>query len=441
MNPPRPLLILGMHRSGTSCLAAMLVAAGARVDGEAVRNWDNPRGHHEANSLVRLNEDVLAASGGHWLDPPERLRWSLHHEAERDRLLSAPGFTVWKDPRSLLTLPFWTASPVPFQAIGVVRHPLAVARSLLAWRGVPVEDGLRLWMAHMVPLASAGVEVLAFDQPRDTLVARLRDIAVRLGLPRPDEVGAGYAAELVHHDAGEGPGVGSPLLDEAMELFHRLGGEVSAGGRPFPWGTIREAQEALAARRLDEADRLAQEALAHPGCDVAAVVAPLAAAWLHAHQGERLLAWLAPLSLPSALAGLLRGKALLDARRPLEAAEALRQACAVEAPLFEARHLLPVALWDAGQPEAADEALASLLPVALYPFRVHARRAEWAWLRRDTEAAFAHLDAAILAAPPRRQGRLLHRRAAWRASLGDHARAVEDRALALERDPAYRPGR
>jgi hypothetical protein len=419
----------------------MLVAAGARVEGEAVRNWDNPRGHHEANALVRLNEDVLAASGGHWLEPPDLVRWSLHHEAERDRLLSAPGFTVWKDPRSLLTLPFWAASPMPFQAIGVLRHPLAVARSLLAWRGIPVDDGLRLWLAHMAPLASAGVEVLAFDQPRDLFVARVREVAGRLGLPKPDGVGAGYAAELVHHDAGEGPGVGSPLLDEAMELFHRLGGEATAGARPFPWGTIREALDALAARRLDEADRLAQEALRHPGCDVPAVVAPLAAAWLRARQGERLLAWLDPLSLPLALAGLLRGKALLDARRPLEAAEALRQACAVEAPLFEARHLLPVALWEAGQIEAADEALAALLPLALYPFRVHARRAEWAWLRRDAEAAFAHLDAAILAAPPRRQGRLLHRRATWRASLGDHQGAEADRALALERDPAFHPGR
>ena len=67
-----PVLVLGMHRSGTSAVAGALVRAGWTVPGTAIRNWDNPRGHFESTALIRLNEEVLAASGGHWLAaPPE----------------------------------------------------------------------------------------------------------------------------------------------------------------------------------------------------------------------------------------------------------------------------------------------------------------------------------------------------------------------------------
>jgi hypothetical protein len=440
-----PILVLGMHRSGTSCLAAMLVAAGGVVRGESVRNWDNPRGHHEANALIRLNEDVLGTSGGHWLEAPEQVVWTTEQGAERDRLLaqpappwpraSSPG--VWKDPRTLLVWPFWRAAGVPFRSVGVVRHPLAVARSMLAWRGLPVDEGLRLWLAHVRPLAESGAPVLVFDRPREEFVADVRRVARDLGLPGDPE--PGYAAELVHHGAGEGPSGDPARLDDAIALYERLGGRASAPAAPFPWDDVRAALAAISAGRSDAADTSARAALAAVA-DPAAVMAPLAAALLQAHQGDRLLALLDAAGLPPALDGLLRGKAHLDAKRPREAARALRAAVAVEAPLYEARHLLPLALWDAGEKAAADQALADLLPVALYRFRVHAKRAEWAWRRKDAAAALAHLELALESAPFRRHGRLLHRRAAWKQALGDAAGAAADRALARERDPSFRPG-
>jgi hypothetical protein len=101
------IVVLGMHRSGTSCLAGMLAAGGLASAGDAVRNWDNARGHHEMLDMVRLDEAVLAYSGGHWLSPPRELRWTDEHEASRDRLLRARigGKPVLlKDPRTLLAL-------------------------------------------------------------------------------------------------------------------------------------------------------------------------------------------------------------------------------------------------------------------------------------------------------------------------------------------------
>src|SRR5438309_1402917 len=89
--PPRGILVLGSPRSGTSCLAGMLVAAGAAVPGPRVRNWDNAAGHFEAAAAVRLSEHVLVRSGGSWLRAPEALRWEAADAVERDRLLAPIG--------------------------------------------------------------------------------------------------------------------------------------------------------------------------------------------------------------------------------------------------------------------------------------------------------------------------------------------------------------
>src|SRR5687767_5571871 len=125
-----------MHRSGTSCLAGMLAAGGVASAGQAVRNWDNARGHFEMLDVVRLNEAVLAHSGGHWLSPPREIRWTSEHAAARDHILRARlnGLpALIKDPRTLLVLPFWRATQLTFRVVGIVRHPLAVARSLESW--------------------------------------------------------------------------------------------------------------------------------------------------------------------------------------------------------------------------------------------------------------------------------------------------------------------
>ena len=172
------IVVLGMHRSGTSCLAGMLAAGGLASAGDAVRNWDNARGHHEMLDAIRLNEAVLAHSGGHWLSAPGEVRWTDEHAAMRDRLLGAridgrPA--LLKDPRTLLTLPFWRASRVPCRVIGIVRHPLAVARSLESWRELPLAEGVALWSAHNRALAEDharhGYALVDFEQPKAAVVA------------------------------------------------------------------------------------------------------------------------------------------------------------------------------------------------------------------------------------------------------------------------------
>ena len=72
-NRPHFVFILGMHRSGTSCLAGAMERCGVFL-GEVNRaNKYNVRGNHELRQVVQLHRDILAANGGSWSSPPAEI--------------------------------------------------------------------------------------------------------------------------------------------------------------------------------------------------------------------------------------------------------------------------------------------------------------------------------------------------------------------------------
>ncbi len=162
---PKPVLVLGPHRSGTSATSALLHAWGlAPATDDVDREGDqfNRRGLWEARSLVSLNDDVLRAVGTTWHSAP-LLEWDWldrlpgHQQwVERCAALAAEagarGDWAWKDPRMCVTLPLWReAFRVEPTVVLVVRHPLATARSLARRNAFPIEYGLAIWtlsLAH-----------------------------------------------------------------------------------------------------------------------------------------------------------------------------------------------------------------------------------------------------------------------------------------------------
>jgi hypothetical protein len=434
-----------MHRSGTSCLAGMLAAGGLASAGDSVRNWDNARGHHEMLDVIRLDEAVLAHSGGHWLSPPAEVRWTDEHAAARDRLLRAridgrPA--LLKDPRALLTLPFWRASRVPYHVIGIVRHPLAVARSLESWRGIPLAEGVALWSAHNRALAEDrarhGYALVDFEAPRAAVVAAVAAACAPIA-PAIDEarLAGAYEEQLVHHDGGDAPAVAG--LDEAVALYRRLTGAGTSIARPaFP-----RAELAVFARRLGEgaipaALEPARAALASVA-DAAAVLVPVVTALVRhrAYAEARELIAAHAARLDDGLAELLHGKVLLAMGDATSAARHLEAACAVPRPLFQARHLLPQALRGAGRDAEARAAMRLAASVALYPHGPLATLAEWSWLDGDHREALAEMQQAIDAAPLHRRGRLRTRRAEWLLAQGDRVAARAELLRALDEDPGY----
>jgi hypothetical protein len=231
MNPPvvgagRPILVLGMHRSGTSCLAGSLQAAGLTL-GEV--NTDAPHnalGNRENLAVMDLNDKVLDANGGDWRHPPRRVVWPDSLIAEGKHLASsmAQG-TPWgfKDPRTVLTLDGWLECLGDIQLAASFRHPLAVAQSLN--RRDPelsIAEGLDIWRAYNERLLAVAerrlLRVISYDRRGDEYLESVVRLARALGLPDPDAAGRFYDIGLRHQEAANAT-VHSPQL---ASIYGRL---------------------------------------------------------------------------------------------------------------------------------------------------------------------------------------------------------------------------
>ena len=152
--PERVVVILGMHRSGTSLLARGVAALGLTLGDRLLpaRVPDNPTGYWEDADFVAFDDELLRAIECSWSRPgidPDALE-SLARDATwlrrgaslvTERLDGNGAFAV-KDPRISRLLRFWR--PV-FRQCGVdasfvfsVRNPLEIARSL-SRRDPPIE--------------------------------------------------------------------------------------------------------------------------------------------------------------------------------------------------------------------------------------------------------------------------------------------------------------
>ena len=165
----RNVIILGMHRSGTSLVAGALASAGVYV-GEPgdllAEQLDNPRGFSERSDVVALDEAMLAASGGSWFRPPKSIapnteEFSSNIAAILSSLPSDRSFVI-KDPRMVLTWPLWRDAVDDAVLLYVYRNPLSVAASLQRRHGFPLSLGLALWeyYNHFAISTLTGCDVL-----------------------------------------------------------------------------------------------------------------------------------------------------------------------------------------------------------------------------------------------------------------------------------------
>jgi hypothetical protein len=149
--------VVGMHRSGTSATAGLLIgqgAAGPPADDLVPPSPSNERGHWESRTVNNINTRLLAAIGATAYAPPAQLPNWLTDEFEELRDEATRWFTaswddrplVLKDPRVCVTMPFWrTAIPAQMGVVLVLRDPEDVARSLHSRDNVPMLLGLAMW--------------------------------------------------------------------------------------------------------------------------------------------------------------------------------------------------------------------------------------------------------------------------------------------------------
>lgn len=161
---PRVVVVLGMHRSGTSALAAGLAATGVELGGDLLPGGrdENPKGFFEDEWILDFSERLLAELGCRWDSTLllERGWWKatvldpLRLEAARNLRERFGDVSCWgfKNPRTARLLPFWQDV---FERIGhrdsyliAVRDPLSVAASLRARNSFAVPKSHLLWLLH-----------------------------------------------------------------------------------------------------------------------------------------------------------------------------------------------------------------------------------------------------------------------------------------------------
>ena len=155
------LLVVGMHRSGTSALTGALASLGFNPPHAGDRmDWPESNAEHwESLALSVFDDRLLDQLGGSWDAPPEvpatggsPLDATSVAEATDVAAAAFPraGANVWKDPRVCLLLPFWREIlPPPLAAVLLWRSPLAVAHSLERRDGTDLAFGVALWERYL----------------------------------------------------------------------------------------------------------------------------------------------------------------------------------------------------------------------------------------------------------------------------------------------------
>lgn len=196
---PSVILVVGMHRSGTSAVTRVLNLLGAELPGTLVPGGlGNAHGHWETAEIVELHDRMLWSAGvnvnGLFAIRPE---WFAGAEASdfvaaiaefMGGAPSAEPMTVIKDPRMALFIPLWIRA---LDRLGLeprfvlpFRHPLEVAASLQrrqlqhfpdsVW---PTARGTLLWLRYVLtaeratrarPRAFVGFDALLGDWRTET---------------------------------------------------------------------------------------------------------------------------------------------------------------------------------------------------------------------------------------------------------------------------------
>jgi hypothetical protein len=216
---------MGMHRSGTTSLAGCLQEAGLELGKVRESSPFNPKGNRENLNIRSLNDDVLTYSNGSWSEPPDHIRWTRAHADRRRTIIEGyEGIQQWgfKDPRTILTLPFWLEAISTIHFVGTFRHPIAVARSLEFRNGFGIERSLELWCAYNKRLLdlhkTKPFPLVAFDLPTDEYRAAVRGVIAELGLQAETD-GPHFFEPQLRHQFAHGK---EELPSEVLSIWHKL---------------------------------------------------------------------------------------------------------------------------------------------------------------------------------------------------------------------------
>jgi hypothetical protein len=271
------VLILGMHRSGTSAIAGVSHLLGAAAPATLMQPaFDNPTGFWESEAIAGLNEAILHAAGTAWFDCLPFIATNLAARFQRDgpderasvlaREFGDASLFVLKDPRFSLLYELWrptfTALNVAVAPIVALRHPAEVVASLRRRDGMPADVASPLWLHYMLEAERQTRDrsraVLSYDKLFHDWRGSMSRVTAEADVGWPISLDSAAAAigeflrpQLRHHYATPRKIVAGrpPIADWVADTYDALR-RIEAGDRAAQFTRLDDVREQFAIWRV-----------------------------------------------------------------------------------------------------------------------------------------------------------------------------------------------
>ena len=221
------IAVLGMHRSGTSCLTGLLEDAGVWLGAVSKDNPHNKKGNQENFLIMHLHDRVLSDNGATWDHPPDAdCIWSNERLKSLGEIIDTyPSDRTWafKDPRTCFTISAWKEQVPKLRFLGTYRHPTSVAASLNARSpGISMRDGNALWCRYNKKLLELhdtyDFPLICFDLLPMEYLEKVQSVFETIGLNLPAPEHGFFEPKLRHHCSD----ITGFLTDQAEDIYTAL---------------------------------------------------------------------------------------------------------------------------------------------------------------------------------------------------------------------------
>jgi hypothetical protein len=248
------IVLLGMHRSGTSLCSNVLSILGVDMADDITPGKGNDRGHWERWEIVELHDRILGVFNRAYLGPfhdfPLPPGWWAEPRVTRirqeivsflkGRMGDIPfGF---KDPRTIRLLPMWrqifSEMKLSPKFILCLRNPAQVARSLHERDGLDLTVGEYRWLVHMTDFFRyVGDNEFCvveyenwFRSPSISLDTLNNHLNLDIGYSRAelDQTIIDIVDPELRHDNGTAQEASSPLVRHVYQLARSSGTDAAA---------------------------------------------------------------------------------------------------------------------------------------------------------------------------------------------------------------------
>jgi hypothetical protein len=368
----RIVVVLGMHRSGTSLLTNLLNVLGVDLGKDLLAGNDfNEMGHWENESIYRTQDALMNHIAKDWGDfgmvYPFAIDWARWPEFRtfqqelvsivRSELAKTKGIWGFKDPRTCRLLPMWKQifAELELEPLYVlaIRNPSDVVESLQKRNQIDPLHTELLWLLHNLDaVRDAGEElriVVDYDRwftaPRQQAQAVAK--ALDLAWPADDSDLVGRLTQTIRSDLRHSQARRPCSLPFVTKTYEALQQTAATGQAPDEMvrGELQRASECIgAALELSAGSGKIAVALGHAEVGAGNYEAALAAFTRATRLQPRL-----------ACAHSSRGLALQLLNRPAEALESVKQALALDPTDAVAIRILARCQLHNGQLEAAEQ--------------------------------------------------------------------------------------